>query len=218
MEPLTSAQLFNMAKERTDNPSSVELVREMAHKVFGHVGPEHPALEFGTRWGGSALALLSAILDRDRIRPLITVDPYGDLPYHADLKEVSWTYSNAHYRGTMSRLSSVAEGCGLNWMHLMMKDSDYMEHLWSSVPIYLCPKPLLRPTFSFVYLDAEHTEEAVRRQLTWLKGKIAKGGLVVVDDADWLKDRGESLKKEFGGVSMEVEEPNRIKKWILISG
>jgi hypothetical protein len=216
LESLTSTELFRLAEENTDNRPSMALLREKATEVFGRVGPEHPVLEFGTRSGGSALALLSAILDRDRIRPLITVDPYGGLPYHTDLKEIPWVYSNPLYRGMMTRLSTAVERSGLNWMHLMMRDSDYMEHVWPDVPLYLSTELIFRPTFSFVYLDAEHTEDAVRRQLEWLKGKVADGGVILIDDADLLNGRGTSIEEDFGGIPIEKEDSKRTKKWILI--
>lgn len=195
----------------------MELIRAAALDTFARVGPEHPVLELGTRSGGSAFALLSAILDRDRVRPLITVDPYGGLPYHTDLKEIPWVYSNQLYRGAMTRLSAAVERSGLNWMHLMMRDSDYMAYVWPNVPLYLSAKPVCRPIFSFVYLDAEHTETAVRLELEWLKDKVAPGGLIVIDDADWLKGQGESIRCDFGGVFVEKEDPKRSRKWILIS-
>lgn len=213
-----SDDLFNRALATTDNPPSMYVIREQARKVFGRIEASHPALEIGTRRGGSAFAVLAAILESDRRRALVTVDPYGDLPYRADLGETPWTYSNDLFREAMEGLAARVRACGLNWVHYMMRDVDYMECVWPRVPLYVQTPPLQRPTFAFVYLDGEHTEEAVRRQLSWLRGKVVEGGMILIDDADWLKDRGQPILEDFGGTSMERVGRGGLKKWLLIGG
>ena len=224
---MNSAELFSLAQAHTDNPMGIDIVRKAALRAFRGVDVSHPSLEFGTCRGGSAIAVLSAMVELQQpSRPIVTVDPYGNLPYYADVfrgvkmsKPVSWAYPNDLYRVAMETLSSVAKHEGLNWTHYMMRDTDYMEHVWPGVPLYFYKEPVVRPMFSFVYLDAEHTEESVRRQLVWLGDKIVKGGTIVIDDVDFLNGRGDSILAEFGGQVIEKDHPDKTrgcKKWLVI--
>lgn len=189
-------EILRLALRKTDNEQSLAVVYAAALEAFRRTSFRSIALEFGTRSGGSALALLAAILETDSRRVLVTVDPYGELPYQNDKGLLPWKYTSDHYRDAMSEVSAVAKAEKLNWVHYLAKDEEYMECIWPVIPLYLLEPAERSPSLAFAYLDAEHTNEAVRKALLWAKGRLEKGGTIVVDDVDWLSDKGEWMLSE----------------------
>lgn len=211
-------ELFQLALTKTDNENGLRLLYSAAVDAFRKTSYRSIALEFGTRNGGSALALLAAILATDCRRVLVTVDPYGSLPYRNDHGLLPWRYTSKEYRNAMAEIAGVARAEKLNWVHYLARDDEYMDLIWPNLPLYLLNPAEKSPMLAFAYLDAEHTNDAIRRQLVWAQGRLERGGAIIVDDVDWLSDQGDWVLSVFPKavrkdrkifISTEVDAPCR---------
>jgi predicted O-methyltransferase YrrM len=139
-----------------------------------------PFLEIGTRSGGSALLmlrLLKVIYAPPVRRPLVlTVDPYGSLPYAG----APFEYDARHYRAMKQALAGYA-----NHIHYMM-DSELFLRLLDQMYLWRGSSKLHFNQFSLVYLDGSHDPTVVWAEIEHLLPRIIPGGFLIVDDTDWF--------------------------------
>ena len=156
-----------------------------------------PFLEIGTRAGGSALLtlrLLDLVYPRSARRPLLlTVDPYGSLPYPG----ATFKYDDGHYRDMKRALSGYP-----NHVHYMMDSELFLqqrEHLY----LWRAGARVELRAFSLIYLDGSHDPDVVWSEIEGLLPLIIPGGYLIVDDTDWfdgtLRRRLEAVAPDLPG-------------------
>lgn len=165
----------------SDHSAGFKYLYNRVLEVAKAIPVDIPFLEFGTRAGGSALLFLQAIKDSDINRPLITVDPYG-LKLFKIGKNTTFDYK--HDEGfqieASFQISSFCKEHNLSCWQYRLLDTDFMK-VWDTAEIWYKGK-LIENKFGFVYLDAEHDRDTVTMQLEWLKPRMIKNGLIVIDD------------------------------------
>ena len=141
------------------------------------------------REGGSAIAWLKAILESDKKqRALITVDPYGDLPYFWAGRGFSKTgYGEDFYKEAMKLLSNFAYDNRVYHTHFKLTSDDFMK-IFDEISIYDEDK-VLGKTFAFVYLDACKEQNTIAKEFEWFKKRMKSGGLIIFDDYDEIKNQ-----------------------------
>ena len=122
-------------------------------------------LESGTARGFSAICMAKALRDAGRAGTILTVDVL-----HAE-KPIYWN-SIADAEGPKTRLGLLEP-----WSDLV---EDHVVFLRSDVAVALEQLGLARIHFAF--LDAEHTYDAVRRELAFVAAHQQPGDVIVCDD------------------------------------
>jgi Methyltransferase domain len=122
-------------------------------------------LETGTARGFSAVCMAKALRDSGRAGTILTVDVL-----HAE-RPIYWN-SVADTEGPKTRLELLDQ-----WSDLV---EDYVVFLRGDVAIALEQIGLARIHFAF--LDAEHTFDAVRRELAFAASHQRSGDVIVCDD------------------------------------
>jgi Methyltransferase domain len=133
----------------------------------GGFDPQRPVtiLETGTARGFSAICMAKALRDAGRAGTILTVDVL-----HAE-RPIYWNTIDDS-AGERTRLDLLAP-----WNELL---EDYIVFLRGDVDIVL--EQLGLPRIHFAFLDAEHTYEAVRRELAFVAGHQRAGDVIVCDD------------------------------------
>jgi hypothetical protein len=167
---------------RQKSDTKTEFLMELARAVVAtpRSADPPPYLEIGTRAGGSALLilrLLDLVYPQPARRPLVlTVDPYGSLPYPG----APFQYDDRHYRAMKQALAGYA-----NHVHYMMDSELFLRQLDE---LYLW-RAGLRVSFdqlSLVYLDGSHDPDVVWGEIERLLPRVIPGGFLIVDDTDWF--------------------------------
>lgn len=144
--------------------------------------------ETGTRSGHSAMVILKAINDSGKKRWLFTIDPYGDKPYGVgQVTSRTYDYGEQHYRNAMHSLSRYAWENDLLHHHYRMRSQEYgfmaeNVEFWHGGDI-------VGHRYGFVYLDGEHTVEAINSELAFFLPRLEDGGAIVIDDIAMIGDR-----------------------------
>lgn len=209
-----------MMKLETDSGDYELLQRAASNAPWG---PDFPWLEIGTREGGSTQMLLET-LPEDGV--LVSVDPYGGIPYKAFVGADSFTpihwdwipgeasslgYTSAMRTRATIALLEIAAQRGVHFIPLPITDLEFMERFVSGVPVHWNGHSRLRNTYGLVFLDGPHDTESVYRELRFFIPRMAERGLVVIDD--WLPQvRGEwwgDLWQELGWAPV-AQGPSKI--------
>lgn len=158
--------------------------------VAAHRGlPGGPVLEIGTRAGGSAylwLRLLDALYGTEHEPPMVvTVDPYGDRPYHDGVGIGHYGYGGTIYCEQKLLLAPFP-----NHMHFRLPSRDWFRTIAAADPILAYWQDgLSRPFrgFSFVFLDGEHDATTIGAELAACFATmdfLRPGARVCIDNAD----------------------------------
>lgn len=148
-------------------------------KVARELPEEYPFLEIGNRLGGTALMFLDAIKESGKPkRFLITVDPYGDMPYTGKLDK----FDEDFRRQAMKILSDFSYENKLNHAHYRLKSLDFIT-TWEKSEFWH-EGVLLPKLFGMVYFDGDHTDEVVFEELKRYLPFIHDKGMYVVDDQE----------------------------------
>ena len=166
---------FKCFSERSDHSGGLEIFLEKAKKIASELDEKYPFLEIGTRNGATALLLLKAIKESSaKRRMLITVDSYGDYP-SLDIMKVGG--DGDHFmKLAMLEISKYCYDNDLRHTHFRMISKDFMKifptlHIWREYQ-----------EFSFIYLDGNHNHSMVEEELQWSLKRIAKNGIISIDD------------------------------------
>jgi predicted O-methyltransferase YrrM len=139
-----------------------------------------PFLEIGTRSGGSALLilrLLALLYPRPARPPLVlTVDPYGSLPYAG----APFEYDDRHYRAMKQALAGYA-----NHVHYMMDSELFLRQL-DELYVWRGGVRIPFTNFGLVYLDGSHDPPVVWAEIESLLPRVIPGGFLIIDDTDWF--------------------------------
>ena len=194
--------MFNRTKVESlcDHNSEIEYFYNSVFEVAKNTSPDALFLEIGTRAGGTALLALNAILDSNIQRYLITVDPYGQKPYFAGEQAMGGIYGEDYSRVAMYEIAKFCNDYNLNHSHFRLESNDFM-NMFESVKFW-CNGKINPVQFGYVYLDGEHTEEAMFTELSWFLPKMVKNGLIVIDDVSYNPTPKNELLKEIFGKSI----------------
>jgi hypothetical protein len=191
---LQEAHTFNMKIEKTiilpgiaDNDYPLIDMYDEVLRVSKELPEDIVFVETGTRNGDSAMVILKGILDSGKKRWLFTVDPYGDKPYGiGSIVSSTYGYDEQHYRNAMMSLSKYAWDNDLLHYHYRMLSQEF--HLISEQTEFWHKANKVQHKYGFVYLDGEHTFNAITKELEFFLPRLVKGGVVIVDDISFITE------------------------------
>lgn len=184
---------FNDIRSYSDHGSEFEYFFQELTEASKCTPAQAIFCEIGTREGGSALLALEAIKASGIKHPMITVDPYGFKPFHNSDSTQEKLYGEPMYHKAMKLLSSFCLVHDLYHAHFKLTSFDFMD-IFDKVEIWH-NEEVLKPVFGFVYLDGEHNEITVQKELEWFLARMPVGGLIVIDDIEHVvNSKIESIK------------------------
>jgi len=189
---LRVAHTFNMKIEKTiinpgiaDNDFPLLRMYAEALEVSKKLPEDVCFIETGTRNGDSAMVFLKAILDSGKKRWLFTVDPYGDKPYGVgNIVSSTYGYDEQHYRNAMYSLSKYAWDNDLLHYHYRMLSQEFYKV--AEVTEFWHSSAKVERKYGLVYLDGEHTFDAIKKELDFFLTRLVKGGVIIVDDISFI--------------------------------
>ena len=161
-------------------------------------------IEIGTRSGHSAMAVLYALAETQKVHWFFTVDPYGDKPYKDGSNDKNiYDYGEIHYRNAMASLSKFAFDHELLHYHWRMTSKDF-RNLSESIEFWHEGEPH-KPDYGFVFLDGEHDLESVTQEIAWFLPRMRAGAALIVDDVDRTKGLTADVLNGLLGTTWQIE-------------
>lgn len=148
------------------------------------IPPHGLTCEFGVRKGRSSQIIMEQTAGMPNPTH-IAVDPYGSIAYYSNklLPPGTTDYSNQMKLEAMKNLSTIACELGVNLLFLPMEDTEYFKRFSDGVPVYNHIKTIVNE-YSFVFVDGQHSLEAVLNAANFFLSRMKSGGIIVFDNAD----------------------------------
>lgn len=139
-------------------------------------------LEIGTNEGGTALMAI----DSENSNEVISVDPYGGVDFIGLGGGISeYRFDDRKYTRAMALLYKRAWEKNKVFIQYKTTSASFLDStldFWSNTQ----KTTIEQLTFSFVLLDGDHTTANVINELAKLQKRMVKGGVVLIDNVDWL--------------------------------
>lgn len=170
-----------MIDDEVINNSDMGIEKLEVVKAALELSPKGIFLEIGTRAGGTALMALNA----PQSEILISIDPYGSKPYIDTNGVAPFIYPDEMYRSTLFKLSKYAVEKNKTFIQFKLASQEYMA---KSLNLWLlgneCSTHDIK--YSYVLLDGEHNDKTVSEEIEFFSTRMATGGVLLVDNTDWL--------------------------------
>jgi hypothetical protein len=138
------------------------------------------AIEIGCRLGAGVEAIAKG---REPGSFIISVDPYGGLPYQVQegITIPAGSYSNDMLAEAMCSIPAVCRSHGINWLPIVMEDGEFFRRFSDGVPLYSGHKRIINE-YALVHLDGPHDMASVMAEIEFFAPRMANGGKIVLDD------------------------------------
>ena len=196
-----AVDLVELAKH-SDSQEKIAPLFDVALELAKTLPQEAIFIDVGTRAGGSAGAMMMAVHESQRPRWVFTVDPHGGRVYRAGNEVVPRMYEEGLYKEAMKYLSQLAGEYNVHHCHWRLTSQDFMR-IWPDIGFWYAGAEIPK-TFGLVYLDGEHTEEAVSQEFSWFEPRLVEGGLVIVDDIRYYRQKENDVIKRLWDESQIV--------------
>ncbi len=177
---------YNKIIELCDHAQDLELMYDAILEVSKKTEENAIFIEIGTRAGGTALLALNAIFDSGINHSFITVDPYGNKPFKTSNALMYDVYDDGFYRTAMFEISNFCLNSKIDHTHFKMESTDFMS-IFQKIKLWKKGK-ILQQSFGYVYLDGEHYDDIIFKELTWFLPLLVNGGLIIIDDIEHIRD------------------------------
>lgn len=170
--------ITQLVKDNSDmGPEKLIVVEQLLATV-----PHGIYLEVGTRMGGTALLTLSMM---DESSLLICVDPYGNRTYSDRDTATATSFTDNMYLSTIERLSNYCIQSNKSFQHFKMTSEEFLSGEFN---IYDRGEKQLAQNYDYDYvlLDGDHSDDTVAYETTILRDRMQPGGVVLIDNFDWL--------------------------------
>lgn len=202
--PDRNTNFLDFAKMTSDHYEGFDLMFQKINEK-AKVLANCPFVEIGTRAGGSAILFLNAIKNTSNF--LITIDPYGK----SYLADGEWPpIGEDMYRSANFHIANFCQCFEVLHVPYRMTSKDFFK-TWETTNLWIEGKTCTSP-FGVVYLDGEHTEEMVTKELLWFIPKMHANGLMIIDDISYLKD----TKDPFLQTVLQIGETDSNRLYISI--
>lgn len=161
--------------------SEYELLTEAARRT------DAPGLicEIGTRLGGGIQAIIDGL---QQPRAIVSVDPYGDLPYvHSEVGGIQWMGYNQQMMVTA--LGTISQACadkGHLWIPMILEDREFFQRFQDGVPVYDCQKKMFT-TYALAHIDGPHDADSLLMAAEFFARRLVPGGCLVFDDIHYFQ-------------------------------
>lgn len=152
--------------------------------VVGCIAANGLVLEVGTRLGGGLATIVNVLLQTEQSRPVVSVDPYGGLPYDAADDRIGETldYTNSMMHDAMSNIHLACVGTGVDFTFINLTDTDFMDLYRDGVPIYQGGERRVWNEYALVHFDGPHSTYAVMQEAAFFNARTGVESVFVFDD------------------------------------
>jgi hypothetical protein len=187
-----------MSKDNKSQLMTLYLIEELKKLNLGYDHEEHQVLfnaaksikgvdgivcELGLRQGGGlGLMMLTCLYNDDALRPFISIDPYGNIPYV--FKEgvvIRLDYTNRMKNSTLCNLYSFCSLHNIYFDHFNLADTDFFDRYKDGIVVYHQEKNLIS-NYALVHLDGPHALPELLIELDFFKTRVSLKGFIVLDD------------------------------------
>jgi len=143
-------------------------------------------LELGTRLGGGIANIVQALLASNQSRPVVSVDPYGGLPYDAadDRIGEELDYTNSMMHDAMSNIHLACRTTGVDFTFINLTDTDFMDLYRDGVPVYQGGERTVWNEYALVHFDGPHSTVAVMAEAAFFNDRAGLESVFVFDDVE----------------------------------
>ena len=148
---------------------------------------EGTVCQIGIRGGGSSAIILTALYKNgDFGRNMIDIDCFGGLFYEfAEGKKEYRDHTNVlRNQVYVDIYTFLKENDTVNYVLIPLSDIDYFTAFPMGFVFYDKDQRFQDYYYSFVFLDAVHSENATLSQLEFFMSRMSKDGIILIDDWD----------------------------------
>lgn len=193
---------------------SYDLLRRGVDYAILNTPKDWLIMEIGVRLGGATRELFFSMEDHGRDRVMVSIDPYGGIPYSVNdtLKGENGIlndYTDDHYKNALPKFHEWARVKNLNFLFFKLGDDEFFNRFSDGVPIYKDRKKYLANTYALVHFDGPHDTDSVMMETKFfLDGRCGKNSVFVYDDIQghYEHSRVENLLYENGFSLMEKSQ------------
>lgn len=168
--------------------------------------------EIGLRKGGGTKAILDGLIESNKERTHIAIDPYGSIPFEGMDGELMATteYSNAMQKDTLEKMYRfVAQHSKINFIFFPLEDIEFFERYYDGVPVYSMEKKV-EDKYALVHFDGPHSFEATMDETKFFIHKTPVGAMFVYDDVKHFYDHNK-IKEYLEGSGWEQVIETQVK-------
>lgn len=148
------------------------------------------AMEIGLRRGGGSKRIIDAMVETGQKRPLIGLDPYGNIDYVTMLNLNSPTvvtkmdYTNVMRNECLINMYIYCLQKNVNFIFFNLEDTEFMNRFADGVPIYEEHKRM-ETQYAVIYFDGPHEVDPVMKEVEFFEPRAPKGAVFVFDDVSY---------------------------------
>ena len=156
-----------------------ELLKEAAKNIKDVPGA---VCEIGSRRGGGIEAIVAGMTEASDLRPIIAIDPFGNIDYHfteVDFRKLD--YTNEMRSQFIVDAHTYAREKGAHLMFWGLEDTEFFSRFSDGVPYYEQGKRMINE-YALVHFDGPHNYESVKLETNWFDKRAQTGAFFVYDD------------------------------------
>jgi hypothetical protein len=156
-----------------------EVLVEAVRKVAGVAGM---TCEIGLRRGGGSRYIFDTLLKTKQQKLHIAIDPYGNIPYAPNDKDVVvFDYTNAMRNECLLNIYLYCLQTNASFLFFNMEDVEFFARFSDGVPVYEGHKRI-ETHYSLVHFDGPHSLVAVKAEVDFFHPRSHRGAVFVFDD------------------------------------
>jgi hypothetical protein len=158
-----------------------EVLVEAVRKVVSVAGM---TCEIGLRRGGGSRYILDTLLETQQKKLHIAIDPYGNIPYAPNDKElVLFDYTNKMRNECLLNIYLYCVQKNASFLFFNMEDSEFFARFSDGVPVYEGQKRI-ETHYSLVHFDGPHSVAALKAEVDFFHPRAYRGAVFVFDDVE----------------------------------
>lgn len=188
-----------------------EALQEYLHRAMSRFDDDHYVLEIGCRDGGSALLSMLALLEENKKRVLVTVDPYNEVPYIPK----NYKYGYKHQKTSAFLWADIQKNIfdstekEIHHQHYYMTDKNFFDFADEGIPY----SDRVCSWCCFAFLDGPHGFNEVNEELGFLSSRMQRGAYVLIDNYDMETMKYDLLLSDNEDIFREVCKISTVAVW-----
>jgi hypothetical protein len=196
-----------------------EVITDAANFVSANKTPGL-AIEIGLRRGGGSKAMIDAMVANDYRRPLVGIDPYGNIDYNTSIGTVDnqvttkMDYTNDMRADCMVNMYEYCKMHRVNFTFINLEDTEFFSRYADGVPIYDEHKEIWNQ-YALVHFDGPHFLPDVLKEIEFFDSRTPPDAAYVFDDVSYYKHEVVDNHLLATGWKNRLKTPH---KWSYIKG
>lgn len=175
------SQIFDLS----DHNQNLDYLFDLALNLAQILPSPIPFLEIGTRAGGTTLLFIQAIIQSYLPRLMFSVDPYGNKPFRQGSSTLLNLYGESFWKQASNHIANICSSSNLVFQsHWKITSLDFIK-IYDQITIWHQGLPFKGP-FGLVYLDGDHDEDTISREIEFFAPRLYPKGMIIIDDSEHI--------------------------------